>query len=116
MADSTDIYTNNERRKGDVVVGSQRPKVRRLEEHRRSGLRNQEPRRRRSLPLDKRLRHWLKKPESAKHLYLGILIFFGVLLLGLAIWDFWYRDLNAKKEYKAFKRSQGIEVELPFGN
>ena len=93
----TDIYKSRER----AQQTSDDPRFRKGRKRRSSSRRafdDHERRRRRKNSGLRRLLHLSRKSENEKRLWLTMLIIAVALLMGIAIWQFWYLEHVARKE------------------
>lgn len=103
----TDIYKSNERRD---LVQPENPKFHRRRRRKRSSEGDQltfdDPRREKHVSGKRRssnsglrrMRHTMKKPHNQKRFYWIIGVSTVVILIGLALWQYWLRDLTITQE------------------
>jgi len=93
----TDIYKNRQ----PMPVTGTKPKRRRRRSSNSEVFDETGNRRRRSKNSGfRRLLHLLRKPKNEKRFWLGLLIGTAVILIFIAIWQFWYMEQLARKQSK----------------
>ena len=97
----TDIYKNREPIK---QATSADPRYRKGRRRRSASYRvfDDKDRKRRSKNTGlRRLLHLSRKSENDKPIWIGMLVVVVVLLVGIALWQFWYIELAARRQSRA---------------